>query len=118
VEVPTERLVFKKNLLHRVEESDAAFAERVAQSVQDQLAPVRDIALLAVGAVREKGEMQRTLEPYRQRSDLAQALEGLSPDQVAAVKTLAGRYRDKNQEDERQKREAARRNKGRRRGGL
>ena len=79
IEIPKERHIVKQGGLTRIEESDAQFAERVAQSVQDQLAPVRDLALLAVQENRKRREMENSAAEYRKRTEpLLRPLQGLS----------------------------------------
>ena len=82
----------------RIEESDAQFAERVAQSVQDQFAPVRDVALLAAQENRKRREAEATAAEFRKRAEpLLRPLQGLSAVQLEDVLKLAGRYQQENE---------------------
>ncbi len=104
LDIPKERQILKKGILSRVEEDDAAFAERVARSVKDQLAPVRDIALVAAQKHREAQEATRTTQEYRKRVEpLLGPLKGLSPDQVKDVLRLASSYQRKNEVERQEK---------------
>lgn len=98
IEIPKERQILKKGVLTWIEESDVQFAERVAQSVQDQLAPVRDVALLAAQENRKRREAEATAAEYRKRAEpLLRPLQGLSPGQLEEVLRLASRYQQENE---------------------
>ena len=98
IEVPTERLVLKKGFLTRTVESDADFAERVAESVKEQMAPVRDVALLAAQENRKRREAENTAAEYRKRNEpLLKPLQGLSAGQLEDVLKLANRYQQENE---------------------
>lgn len=97
LDIPKERQILKKGILSRIEEDDDAFAERVAQSVKDQLAPVRDIAALTAQKHREAKEATRTaLELKKRVEPLLEPLRGLSPAQVAELAALAKGLQQKN----------------------
>ena len=97
IEVPTERLVLKKGFLTRTVEADADFAVRVAESVQEQMAPVRDVALLAAQENRKRREAENTAAEYRKRNEpLLKPLQGLSAGQLEDVLKLANRYQQEN----------------------
>lgn len=114
VEVPKERLVYEKSWFRGdLVETDADFAERVAQSVKDQLAPVRDVALLAVQERQKRREAENTATEFRKRSEpLLKPLQGLSVDQVKDVLRLASNYQRQN-EVERQGKQAQATSRGR-----
>jgi len=98
IEVPTERLVLKKGFLTRTVEADADFAVRVAESVQEQMAPVRDVALLAAQENRKRREAENTAAEYRKRNEpLLRPLQGLSAGQLEDVLKLANRYQQENE---------------------
>ena len=116
IDIPKERQIVKKGILTRIEESDAQFAERVAQSVQDQLAPVRDVALLAAQENRKRREAENTAAEFRRRAEpLLRPLQGLSAGQLEDVLKLANRYQRENEvgRQERMAQKAARGRKGR-----
>jgi hypothetical protein len=115
IEFPKERLVVKKGLLRGLDrvEPDADFAVRVAESVQVQRAPVRDVALLAAQENRKRREAENTAAEYRRRAEpLMKPLQGLSAGQLEDVLKLANRYQQEN-EVERQERVAHARPRGR-----
>ena len=100
IEVPKERLVVKKGLLRGLDrvESDADFAERVARSVREQMAPVLDVALLAAQENRKRREAENTAAEYRKRNEpLLRPLQGLSAGQLEDVLKLANRYQQENE---------------------
>ena len=98
IDVPTERLVLRKGLLTRTEETDAEFAGRVAQSVRRQLEPVRDVALLAAQEGRKRREAENTAAEFRKRAEpLLRPLQGLSADQLEDILKLASRYQRENE---------------------
>jgi hypothetical protein len=100
IEVPKERLVVKRGLLRGLDtvESDADFAGRVARSVEGQMAPVRDMALLAAQENRKRREAENTAAEYRRRAEpLLRPLQGLSAGQLEDVLKLAGRYQRENE---------------------
>jgi len=99
IEVPKERLVIKKGLVRSLDmvETDGDFAERVAQSVKQQMEPVRDIASLTAQKHREAKEATKTALGFRKRVEpLLEPLRGLSPAQVAEVAALAKSLQRKN----------------------
>jgi hypothetical protein len=115
IEVPKERLVVKRGLLRGLDtvESDADFAERVARSIEGQMAPVRDIALLAAQENRKRREAENTAAEYRRRAEpLLKPLQGLSAGQLEDVLKLANRYQQEN-DVERQERMARKASQGR-----
>lgn len=104
IEIPKERRIVKKGVLTRIEESDAQFAERVAQSVQDQLAPVRDVALLAAQENRKRREAENSAAEFRRRAEpLLKPLQGLSAGQLGEILKLADRYQRENEANRQQR---------------
>lgn len=104
LDIPKERRIFKKGFFSRIEEDDAAFAERVAQSVKQQLEPVRDVALLTAQKHREAKEAIQTAQAFRKRVEpLLEPLKGLSPAQVAEVVALAKSLQRKNEVERQEK---------------
>ena len=102
-----------KGFLTRTVESDADFAGRVAESVKEQMAPVRDVALLAAQENRKRREAENTAAEYRKRNEpLLKPLQGLSAGQLEDVLKLANRYQQEN-DVERQERVAHARPRGR-----
>ena len=115
IEFPKERLVVKKGFIRSMDrvEPDGDFAERVARSVREQMAPVLDVALVAAQENRKRREAENTAAEYRKRNEpLLRPLQGLSADQLEDVLKLANRYQQEN-EVERQERMARKASKGR-----
>jgi hypothetical protein len=116
IEIPKQKLILKKGILSRIEETDADFAERVAQSVKDQMGTVRDVALLAVQERQKRKEAENTTAEIKKRSEpLLRPLQGLSVDQVKDVLRLASNYQRQNEVErqEKQAQAASRSRKGR-----
>lgn len=115
IQVPVERQVLKRGVLRSLDtvETDEAFAERVARSVKDQLAPVRDMALLATQERSKRLEADRTAQELKKRSEpLLGPFKGLSVEQARDVLRLARDYQRKN-EVERQEKKALAASRGR-----
>ena len=108
IEIPKEKIVFEKSFFKGdLVENDAAFAERVAQSVKDQMGTVRDVALITVQEHQKRVEAEKTTAELVKRAEqiepLVKPLRGLTKEQTADVLRLANGYQRQNENERQEK---------------